>query len=81
VLQQIAATYRVSVHDVLTRAHREAYQAAVYLLRRAANEPLRTVAGRFRISPSRISKIQKELEAAPLTPQRARVFDKCTVKN
>jgi putative transposase len=81
VLQHVAATYRVQVNDVLTRSHREGYQTAVYLLRRAANEPLRRVAGRFHISPSRVSKIQKAVEAAPLTPQQERVFGKCKVKN
>ena len=61
--------------------HRDALHTAVYLLRRATNEPLQTVAIRFRISPSRVSKIQKALEALPLTPQQVRAFVKCTVKN
>jgi hypothetical protein len=69
------------VNDVFTRFHRDAYQTAVYLLRRAANEPLQTVAIRFGISPSRISKIQRAIEAAALTAQQARVFAKCKVKN
>jgi putative transposase len=81
VLQHVAATYRLPVNAVLDRAHREAYQTAVYLLRRAANEPLQTVAVRFRISPSRISKIQNAIEEAPPSPQQARVFAQCKVKN
>jgi REP element-mobilizing transposase RayT len=81
VLERVATTYRLPVNAVLDRSHREAYQTAVYLLRRAANEPLQTVAIRFRISPSRISKIQKAIEAAPLSLQQARVFAKCKVKN
>lgn len=81
VLTHVATTYRVRVNDVLARSHRDAYQTAVYLLRRAANEPLQTVAIRFGISPSRISKIQHAIEAAPLTPQQVRVFAKCKVKN
>jgi hypothetical protein len=44
VLQQIAAAYRLPVDAVLDRSHRDTYQTAVYLLRRAANEPLRTIA-------------------------------------
>ncbi len=76
-----ATIYCVLLNDVLTRLHREGYQTAVYLLRRAAKEPLRSVAGRFHISPSRVSKIQKVVEAAPLTPQQERVFGKCKVKN
>lgn len=53
-----AGRRRLSVRlgALLDRSHREAYQTAVYLLWRAANEPLQTVAIRFRISPSRISK-------------------------
>lgn len=75
------STYRLRVNDVLARSHRDAYHTAVYLLRRAANEPLQTVAIRFGISPSRISKIQQAIEAALLTPQQVRVFAKCKVKN
>ncbi len=81
VLQRVAATYRLSVNAVLDRGHREAYQTAVYLLRRAANEPLQTVAIRFQISPSRISKIQKAVEAAPRSPKQSQAFAKCKVKN
>ena len=81
VLQRVATTYRLDVDAVLTRSHRDAFHTAVYLLRRAANEPLQTVAIRFRISPSRVSKIQKAIEALPLTPQQARAFVKCKVKN
>ena len=46
-----------------------------------AIEPLQTVAVRFRISPSRISKIQNAIEEAPPSQQQARVFAKCKVKN
>jgi hypothetical protein len=81
VLNHVAVTYRLNVKAVLDRSHRDAYQTAVYLLRRAANEPLQTVALRFRISSSRVSKIQKAVEMVPLSPQQARVFAKCKVKN
>jgi hypothetical protein len=54
---------------------------AVDLLRRAANEPLHTVALRFRISPSRVSKIQKAMEGAPLSSQQAQAYAQCKVKN
>lgn len=47
VFERVASTYRLPVHAVLDRSHREAYQTAVYLLRRVANEPLQTVAIRF----------------------------------
>jgi putative transposase len=81
VLQRVASTYRLPPERVLDRSHREAYQTAVYLLRRAANEPLQTVAVRFGISPSRVSKIQTALEGTPLTPAQGRVLDQCHVKN
>jgi hypothetical protein len=81
VIRHVAVAYRLHPGALLNRSHREAYQTAVYLLRRAANEPLQTVAVRFRISPSRVSKIQTALEAAALTPSQARLFTKCKVKN
>lgn len=81
VLERVATTYRLPMHAVLERSHREAYQTAVYLLRRVANEPLQTVAIRFRISPSRVSKIQKAIETTPRSLQQARVFATCKVKN
>jgi putative transposase len=52
VLTHVTAAYRVRLGALLDRSHREAYQTAVYLLRRAANEPLKTVAIRFRIRVS-----------------------------
>ena len=66
---------------LLDRSHRNAYQTAVYLLRRAANEPLQTVAIRFRVSPSRISKIQHSLDSQPLSLEQLQLFAKCKVKN
>jgi REP element-mobilizing transposase RayT len=80
VLQHIATAYRLHVTHIVDRSHREAYQTAVYLLRRAANEPLHTVAVRFRISPSRVSKIQTAIEATPLSSQQQRAFAKCKLK-
>jgi hypothetical protein len=80
-VEHIATTYRLPVKAVHARSHREAYQTAVYLLRRAANEPLQTTAIRFHISPTRISRIQKAIEAAPRSPQQTRIFATCKVKN
>jgi hypothetical protein len=42
-----------------SRAHQEAFQGWVYLLRRAVNLPLQEVAKRSKMSPSRKSKIQR----------------------
>jgi putative transposase len=81
VLTHVASTYRVGVGALLSRSHRDAYHTAVYLLRRAANEPLQTVAIRFRVSPSRISKIQREVEGRPRTLAQTQAFTKCKVKN
>lgn len=67
VLVQVAEAYGVAVRALVGRSHREGYLMAGYLLRRAANEPLQTVAIRYGGSPSRISKIQRLVEAAPLT--------------
>ena len=81
VLGHVAASYGVSLSAVLSRSHHDAYQTAVYLLRRAANEPLQTVAIRFGVSPSRISKIQRTIDQAPLTPLQEQAFAQCKVKN
>jgi hypothetical protein len=45
------------------------------------NEPLQTVAIRFRVSPSRISKIQRAIDNHPLSPQQQALFVKCKVKH
>jgi hypothetical protein len=71
----------LDVAAILTRSHRDANQTAVYVLRRAANEPLQTVARRFRISPSRISNFQNVIERAPRSPQQTQLFATCNVKN
>ena len=81
VLRHVAATYRVRLGTLLDRSHRDAYQTAVYLLRRAANEPLHTVAVRFQVSPSRISKIQQAIERNPFTPEQSQALTRCIVKN
>ena len=81
VLQCVADVYRLPVERVVDRSHRAAYETAVYLLRRAANELLRAVAARFRISPSRVSQIQKEMETLPRSSHQKRAFQECKVKN
>ena len=81
VLNRVAASYGVQLNAVLSRSHREAYQTAVYLLRRAANEPLQSVAIRSQISPSRVSHIQQTIESHPLSPQQQIPFAMCKVKN
>lgn len=80
ILTRVAAVYEIAPTAVVARTHREAYQTAVWLLRRAANEPLRMVAVRFGVSPSRISKIQAAMESTTLTPQQQTAMAQCKVK-
>jgi len=63
----VAEAYRISRQRVWDRASGEAYKAAVYLLRRAANQPLAEVAQRAGISLPRVSQIQAEIEKGKLT--------------
>ena len=65
---------------VLSRSHPEAYECAAWLLRRAANEPLRMVAQRFGVSQSRVSHIQRTMETGALNPQQRRAMRECKVK-
>ena len=80
VLARVGNVYGVTVLSLLSRSHQEAYQCAVWLLRRAANEPLREVARRFGVSQSRVSHIQQTIETGPLTPQQRQAMMECKVK-
>jgi hypothetical protein len=81
VLKQIASAYQVGVKELLERAHRKAYHTAVYQLRCAANVPLQQVAVRFRVWPSRISKIQRTVASCLLTPEQVDACTGCKIKN
>ena len=80
IMNRVAAVYGIAPTAVVARTHREAYQTAVWLLRRAANEPLNMVAMRFGVSPSRISKIQDAIESTSPTPQQRVAMERCKVK-
>lgn len=80
IMNRVAAVYGIAPTAIVARTHREAYQTAVWLLRRAANEPLNMVAVRFGVSPSRISKIQDAIESTVLTPQQRQAIAQCKVK-
>ena len=80
VLARVAGVYRVRQRDLLSRSHAEAYRCAAWLLRRAANEPLRRVAQRFGVSASRISHIQRALEQASPSPEHRKAMALCKVK-
>jgi REP element-mobilizing transposase RayT len=76
----VAKAYRISIDRVLDRASGEAYKAAVYLLRRAANLPLAEVAKRAGISLPRVSQIQSEIEKGKLTEPLKSLVDDYKVK-
>jgi len=80
ILARVAAVYEISIAMLVRRTHREAYATAAWLLRRAANEPLHTVAMRFGVSPSRISKIQTAMESTSITAQQRAAMTQCKVK-
>jgi len=64
-----------------SRSNQDAFQGWVYLLRRGSNLPLREVAKRCQVSPSRVSKIQRVLESTGCSATQRQLFDKCNVKN
>lgn len=76
----VARAYRVPIDRVLERASGEAYKAAVYLLRRAANLPLSEVAMRARISQPRVSQIQTEIETGKLSEPLKKLVKNYKVK-
>ncbi|MDX8404694.1 MAG: transposase [Mariprofundus sp.] len=62
VLSDVADAFAINVESVLDRkSQKRAYQAAVYLLRRRCNLPLKAVAELAGVSSSRISQIQANL--------------------
>jgi putative transposase len=80
VLQHVQAVYGVSPKTLFRRTDAEAYHCAAWLLRRVANEPLKTVADRFGVSPSRISHIQRAFEERPRTQREVQAMKRCKVK-
>jgi hypothetical protein len=63
-VEAVAASYGLSVEDLLRRRDGAGFRAAAYLLRRAANLPLKQVAGMFGVS--------RALGVAHPGPDRAR---------
>ena len=80
ILERVATVYQLTPRAVTARRSQEAYQTAVWLLRRAGNEPLQTVAVRFGVSPSRVSKIHAQMESTALTAHQRRAMGRCKVK-
>ncbi len=54
----VAQRFELNPDEILDRTHQPAFQAAVYLLRRVANLPLKDVSALAAVSISRISRIQ-----------------------
>ena len=78
----VLSAYGVKDEKTLcSRAHQEAFQAWAYLLRRVVNIPLPAVARCCKVSPSRISKIQRGIEASPISACLEELLEKCNVKN
>ena len=50
-------------------------------MRRAVNLPLQEVAKRGKVSPSRISKIQRAIETGKVPAMLRQLLHKCKVKN
>lgn len=62
VLAKVAGQYGITAEAALDRTNGAAFKATVYLLRRVANLPLAEVAEMGKVHPSRISRIQTEIE-------------------
>ena len=81
VLQRVSEAYRTEQQAIVARAHPDAYQCAAWLLRRAANLPLRQVAELFGVSPSRISHIQRQRETAEqISKEQRKAMRLCQIK-
>ena len=63
VLEAVGATYRIEPGSLWSRVNQRAFQAAVYLLRRVVNLSLKQVCALAGVSPSRVSRIQSNIEA------------------
>ena len=74
VLCCISAAFGIEPNQVRCRQNKEAFQAWVYLLRRAANLTLREAAQLAAVSPGRISQIQTQLESGGMTPIVAKLM-------
>ncbi len=80
-LDAVASTFDVPPSAVLDRSHQPSFRAAVYLLRRVGNLPLKEVASRAGVSPSRVSKIQRQVEQQEVERPLRFLLEKYKVKN
>ncbi len=81
VLEAVAQSFKLDRDEVPERAHQPAFQAAVYLLRRVANLPLKDVSALVGVSISRISRIQSTIEREALSGPLKELVARYKVKN
>jgi REP element-mobilizing transposase RayT len=81
VLTAVADAFAIAPAAVLDRSHQSAFKTAVYLLRRACSLALAQTARVAGVSPSRISRIQAELERGELCESTERLLGKYKVKH
>ncbi len=74
VLRGVSGAFGIEPDQVRCRKNKEAFQAWVYLLRRAANLTLREAAQLAAVSPGRVSQIQTQLESRAVTPVVAKLM-------
>ena len=74
VLRGISTAFGIEPDQVRCRQNKQAFQAWVYLLRRAANLTLRDTAQLSALSPGRVSQIQSQLESGAVTPVVAKLM-------
>jgi len=78
----VLSAYRIKDKQTLcSRVNQEAFQAWTYLLRRAVNLPLGEVAALGKVSPSRVSKIQRGIEDGAVSVRLRQLLSRCKVKN
>jgi len=74
VLCRVAAAFGIEPDQGRSRQNKQALQAWVYLLRRAAYLTLRDAAQLAPVSPGRVSQIQTLLESGAATPVVAKLM-------
>lgn len=80
VVAAVADAFETTSEAVLDRSHQAAFKTVVYLLRRACNLRLAETAEIAGVSPSRISRIQAELERGELPEATEKLLTKYKVK-
>lgn len=82
VLESVSGEYGITVEELVRRMDQGAYKAAAYLLRRVVNLSLKEVGEEFGVSPSRISKIQREIDKGiKIDSKLFNLLQRCKIKN